>query len=65
MVDREKDLPEDLTPDTLDEDDLVYEDIQRRPGENIEPDSVRPAPGVDEDGNALDPERLEDILKGE
>lgn len=68
MTDRERELaklqPKHIT-DTND-DDFVDEDLARPAGSEVDPDSVRPAPGVDHDGNPLEDADLHDdeIRKG-
>ena len=55
MTDREKHLLDELPVDPVPEDDLVVEDARRLPGEEIDPDSVRPVPPIDEDGEIVEP----------
>jgi hypothetical protein len=54
MTDREKDLLEEDLVDGV-SDDFVLEDVHRLPGEEIDPDSVRPVPPVDEEGEIVEP----------
>lgn len=54
MTDREKELLEEELVDSVLE-DFVLEDVHRLPGEEIDPDSVRPVPPVDEDGEPVEP----------
>lgn len=65
MTDREKDQAEEQPQYERPKDDFVREDIPAFVAEEIDPDSVRPMPGVDEDGNPLDAEDLDQIRRGE
>lgn len=40
------------------------EDVRRRPvGEEFDPDSIRLVPHVDEDGELVEPETLDDVIR--
>lgn len=54
MTDREKDLLDEELVDGV-TDDLVVEDVRYVPGEEIDPDSLRLVPPVDEDGEVVEP----------
>lgn len=44
----------------------LAEDALRRPvGEELDPDATLPTPAVDEEGNIIEDEDLEEILKGQ
>lgn len=55
MTDREKELVERRDEDIVVDDDFVREDVRWTPGEEIDPDSIRPVPPVDEDGEIVSP----------
>lgn len=55
MTDREKHLLDEQPVDAFLDDDFVTEDVHRGPGEEIDPDSLRPAPAVDEEGEPVAP----------
>lgn len=55
MTDRERKILDQEPVDDLVIDDLVLEDARRLPGEEIDPDSVRPVPPVDEEGEFVEP----------
>lgn len=55
MTDREKDLAQEQPQDDATSDDFVREDARLLPGEEIDPDSLRPVPPVDEDGEIVEP----------
>lgn len=55
MTDREKHLLDEESVDSELADDFVLEDARRLPGEEIDPDSVRPVPPVDEEGEVVEP----------
>lgn len=55
MTDREKDLALEQPQDDVTSDDFVVEDAHMLPGEEIDPDSLRPVPPLDEDGEEVDP----------
>lgn len=55
MTDREKDLALEQPQDDVTSDDFVREDARAIPGQEIDPDSLRPVPPVDEDGEVVEP----------
>ncbi len=55
MTDREKNLLDEQPVDEIPEDDYVTEGVHYVPGEEIDPDSLRLAPMVDEDGEPIEP----------
>ena len=55
MTDREKHLLDEQPVDEIPEDDFVTEGVHYVPGEEIDPDSLRPAPVVDEEGEPVEP----------
>lgn len=55
MTDREKNVLDEEPVDSLSNEDFVLEDARRLPGEEIDPDSVRPVPPVDEEGEVVEP----------
>jgi hypothetical protein len=55
MTDRKRELLDEERVDDVSNDDFVLEDARRLPGEEIDPDSVRPVPPVDEEGEVVDP----------
>lgn len=64
MTDREQDQAEALAERkrTLIE---RAEDVARRPvGEEFDPDAIRQVPDVDEDGNVVDDDELEELRQG-
>lgn len=64
MTDREQDQAEALAER---ERTLVEraEDVVRRPvGEEFDPDAIRRVPDVDEDGNVIDDDELEELRQG-
>lgn len=65
MTDREKELLEKEPEDIVISDDFVREDAWTLPGEEIDPDSVRPIPPFDEEGEMVEPEIDEEIRRGE
>jgi hypothetical protein len=65
MTDREKELLKKEPVDAIINEDFVREDAWTLPGEEIDPDSVRPVPLVDEDGEPVDREIDEEIRRGE
>jgi hypothetical protein len=65
MTDREKDQALEQPQHDLTSDDFVREDVKLLPGEEIDPDSLRPVPPVDEDGEIVDAEIEEEVLRGD
>jgi hypothetical protein len=63
VTDREKGLVETQDEEIVVSDDFVREDARRIPGEEIDPDSVRPVPPVDEEGEIILPLIDEDDLE--
>jgi hypothetical protein len=59
MTDREKGLVEKQNEDIVINDDFVREDARRIPGQEIDPDSIRPVPLIDEDGEII-PELIDE-----
>ena len=55
MTDREKHLLDEEPVDSELVEDFVLEDARRLPGEEIDPDSVRLVPPVDEEGEVVEP----------
>ncbi len=55
MTDREKDLALEQPQDDVTSDDFVREDARAIPGQEIDPDSLRPVPPVDEEGEEVVP----------
>lgn len=54
MNDREKEVLEEELVDGVSE-DFILEDVHHLPGEEIDPDSLRPVPPVDEEGEPVEP----------
>jgi hypothetical protein len=54
MTDREKEMRKEELVDSGTE-DFVLDDVRYLPGEEIDPDSLRPVPPVDEDGEVVEP----------
>lgn len=55
MTDREKDVLDDEPVEDVPSDDFVLDDVHPKPGEEIDPDSLRPAPALDEEGEPIEP----------
>ena len=63
MTDREKGLLEKQTEDIVVNDDFVREDARWIAGQEIDPDSIRPVPPVDEEGEIVPPLIDEDDIE--
>lgn len=55
MTDREKHLLDEEPVDSVSEEDIILDDVRHLPGEEIDPDSLRPVPPVDEEGEVIEP----------
>lgn len=55
MTDRDKDLALEQPQDDVTSDDFVWEDARIAPGEEVDPDSLRAVPPVDEEGEEVEP----------
>lgn len=64
MTDRELDQVREEPQDDLAGEDHLHDDIPSLVGEEIDPDSVRPVPDIDDDGDVIE-EDLEEIRRGE
>lgn len=65
MTDREKEQAKEQPQHDQTSDDFVREDVSHLVGEEIDPDSVRPIRGIDENGNPVGNEDLDEIRRGE
>jgi hypothetical protein len=65
MTDRERDLALEQPQHDVTSDDFVREDARLLPGHEIDPDSLRPVPLIDEEGEIVEAEIEEEILRGE
>jgi hypothetical protein len=66
MTDQEKDLALEQPQHDVTSDDFVLEDARKLlPGEEIDPDSLRPVPPVDEDGEPIEPEIEDEVIRGD
>lgn len=63
MTDREQNLLDKELEESLSSEDYVLEDARRIPGEEVDPDSLRPVPPVDEEGEVVDPVIDEDDIE--
>lgn len=65
MTDREKDLALEQPQHDVTSDDFVRDDVRLLPGEEIDPDSLRPVPPVDPDGEVVEPVIDDDVTGNE